>query len=98
MIDFSASTLMTIDDIRGIPDYRVFNILDYIDDVISFDVEIVEGFYKNTVISFNHNTKVGRLYKYSFTNVIYKGKEVNSVLYENDLTNICSNILLKTLL
>ena len=89
---------MTLDDIRCTPKYSVFNRLDYIKNIVAFDIEILEGIFKNTVISFKYNTLLLDLYKYSFNVVVYKGIKLSSpVLYEYELSNICSNVLLQTL-
>lgn len=89
---------MTLDDIRSTPKYAVFNVLDYITNQIAFDIEILEGFYKNTIISVRYNTMSLDLYKYSYNKIFYKGIALkDSTLYEYDLSSICSNILLQTL-
>lgn len=89
---------MTLDDIRCTPKYSVFNRLDYIKNIVAFDIEILEGIFKNTVISFKYNTLSLDLYKYSYNQVVYKGIKLSTaLLYDYELSKICSNVLLQTL-
>lgn len=89
---------MTLNDIRITPKYAVFNRMDYIPNQIAFDIEIEEGVFKNTIISFRYNIMSLDLYKYSYNKIFYKGIVLkDSTLYEYDLSSICSNILLQTL-
>lgn len=89
---------MTLDDIQSIPKYAVFNCLDYIRNIVAFDIEILEGAYKNTIISFKYNTLSLDLYKYSYNQVVYKGIKLSTaLLYDYELSKICGNILLQTL-
>lgn len=91
-------TNMSFDDIRKPPKYTVFNCLDYLSNQIAFDIRIEEGIFKNSIITFKYNIMLADLYKYSYTKIFYKGIMLkNFTLYEYNLSHICNNILLQTL-